>query len=86
MRTINAIHFKLYDYGNYIGDYTAIEISSMIGIRSKVVSNYADNEKTYKKRYTFHRLSDNEANGWLFEWSSQWDATRKKVLKALREN
>lgn len=43
--------YDLYDQGNFLGTYTSRQMHESIGISIKNVSQYADTEMRYQKRY-----------------------------------
>ena len=49
--------YELYEYSNYIGTYTPKEIEEKIGMRRRVVCDYAANGMQFNKKYAVYPAS-----------------------------
>lgn len=73
--------YAVYDYGAKIGEHTSKEITELYCIPRQVVSNYADTDMTYKGRYSFEEVEQEEEKDSL---ALEWDQVTKDVSEWLR--
>lgn len=72
--------YYLSDNGEYIGTYTAAEISQRIGCSMKTVVAYASSGTACFKRWTFERAEELD-DQWKAEWTAGWEKARQLILK-----
>ena len=77
---MRPLYYQTYDKGEYIGTYSAKELSTMIHCGSNVPSNYADFGMIYKGRYRFKRVDEPETS-----FEKEWDEVRLKILKSIKK-
>lgn len=67
--------------GEYIGTYTASEISQIIGCSRKTVLTYASSGKAWFGRWTFEGVEELD-DQWKTEWAEGWEEARQLILKS----
>ena len=75
--------YALYDNGNLLGHYCAGEVRQITGMKSNMVSCYAEAGLPYRKRYTMEKVKEVLPKG-LEGWPEEWEQARKKILAAGR--
>ncbi|GAA6478042.1 hypothetical protein K250101E9_08050 [Enterocloster aldenensis] len=84
---MRPIYYAVYDYENYLGQYTSAQVQDIMGINRSIPSHYSDNGKPYKGRYMFKRI-DAEPSPWEIEWdrvtawfrNSMYDLSRIAIV------
>lgn len=80
---ITRVIYALYDKGQYIGDYTAKEISQICGVSGSRVSTFAEIGKIVNGRYCF------EAVDIVVKWDQslkkEWNQRRREILKFAKQ-
>jgi precorrin-2 methylase len=73
--------YAVYDYGTKKGEHTSKEITDLYCIPRQVVSNYADTDMTYKGRFSFEEVEQEEEKDSL---ALEWEEITKEVAERLR--
>lgn len=74
--------FAVYDGETHLGNYTAVEAASLLGIACAMVSAYANSGTRLRGRYTLEAVGDVEID--TERWAKEWDQVRQKILTAGR--
>lgn len=75
--------YALYDSGNILGHYCAREVQTITGMKTNMVSCYAETGLPYHKRYTMVKVKEALPKG-IEDWAEEWEEARKRVLAAGR--
>lgn len=76
---ITRVLYALYDNGQYVGDYTAKEISQICGVSGSRVSTFAGIGKIVDGRYRFEAVDTVVI--WDPPLKKEWNERRRKILK-----